>query len=342
VRGVPVVALNSHVDTSPETTGANVNPQVIESHDGGAISLGDSGLCITKEENPELADLVGKTLITTDGKTLLGGDDKAGIAIIMQAAETLRNEQTIPHGDVRILFTCDEEIGRGVQHVDLDSLNADVCYTLDGGGHGDIDVETFSADGATVTFHGTNIHPSIAKGRMVNSVRAAAEFIARMPRDSMAPEATEGREGFLHPYDLSGGVDETVLHVLLRDFDAAKLSNQAEILRKIASEVEKEVPGARVEVKVDKQYRNLGDGLTKEPRAIKFAEEAHKRLGKPWKCAIIRGGTDGSRFTELGLPTPNLSSGQHNPHSPKEFACLDEMVEASEVVVELLKIWAEK
>jgi tripeptide aminopeptidase len=213
---------------------------------------------------------------------------------------------------------------------------------LDGGGHGDIDVETFSADGATVTFHGTNIHPSIAKGRMVNSVRAAAEFIARMPRDSMAPESTEGREGFLHPYDLSGGVDESVLKVLLRDFDAAKLSNQAEILRKIASEVEKEVPGARVEVKVDKQYRNLGDGLTKEPRAIKFAEEAHKRLGKPWKCAIIRGGTDGSRFTELGLPTPNLSSGQHNPHSPKEFACLDEMVEASEVVVELLKIWAEK
>ena len=342
VDGVPVVALNSHVDTSPETTGANVQPNVIENYDGKDIALGTSGISITNTENPELADLVGKTLITTDGTTLLGGDDKAGVAIIMQVVETLLADPSIPHGDVRILFTCDEEIGMGVKHVDVSALKADVCYTLDGGGAGDIDAETFSADGALVTVEGINIHPSIAKDRMVNSLRGMAEFIARLPSETLAPEVTEGREGFLHPYDLTGAVDRSVLKVLLRDFETENLEKHAKVLHKIAPEVEQAVPGCRVTVEVSKQYRNLGDGLKKEPRAISHAEEAHKRLGKPYKLGAIRGGTDGSRLTELGLPTPNLSSGQHNPHSPREFACLDEMVEACEVVVELLKVWAGK
>lgn len=341
VSGAPVVALNSHVDTSPETSGANVNPQVIENYEGGDIPLGKSKLNITLNENPVLKELIGKTLITTDGTTLLGGDDKAGIAIIMQVVETLQNDPSIPHGDVRVLFTCDEEIGRGVQHVDVPSLGADVCYTLDGGGHGDIDVETFSADGATVTVHGTNIHPSIAKNRMVNSLRGMAHFIAKMPSDTMAPEVTEGREGFLHPYDLTGAVDKSVLRVLLRDFETDNLATHADTLQRIAREVEREIPGCCIEVDVKKQYRNLGDGLKKEPRAITYVEKAYERLGRSCKRAIIRGGTDGSQLTELGLPTPNLSSGQHNPHSPREFACLDEMVEACEVVVELLKVWAE-
>lgn len=340
VSGAPVVALNAHLDTSPETTGANVRPQVVERYDGTEIRLGNSGLSITQTENPELAKLVGKTLVTTDGTTLLGGDDKAGVSIIMQVAETLQQDHSVPRGDVRLLFTCDEEIGRGVQHVDLQKLNAAVCYTLDGGGQGDIDVETFSADGATVTFHGTNIHPSIAKDRMVNSIRAMAEFVARLPTATLSPESTEGREGFLHPYDSTGAVDQTVLKVLVRDFDTAKLAAHAAVLRTTAEEVQAAVPGVRIDVEITKQYRNLGDGLSSEPRAVAFAEEAHKRLGKPWKRAIIRGGTDGSRLTELGLPTPNLSSGQHNPHSPKEFACLDEMVDAAETVVELLGIWA--
>ena len=342
VDGAPVVALNSHVDTSPETTGANVKPNVIENYDGKEISLGLSGLKITFDGNPELHDLVGKTLITTDGTTLLGGDDKAGVAIIMQAVETLLADPSIPHGDVRILFTCDEEIGMGVKHVDVEKLNADVCYTLDGGGAGDIDAETFSADGALVTVEGVNIHPSIAKDRMVNSLRGVAEFISRLPSDKLAPEVTEGREGFLHPYDLTGAVDKSVLKVLLRDFETPNLVGLADLLHKVAKDVEAAVPGCRVNVDVTKQYRNLGDGLEKEPRAITFAEEAHKRLGKTYRLGSIRGGTDGSRLTELGLPTPNLSSGQHNPHSPCEFACLDEMVEASEVVVELLKVWAGK
>ncbi len=337
----PVVALNSHIDTSPETSGANVKPHVIDSFDGNDIALGDSGISITVQENPELQELVGKTLITTDGTTLLGGDDKAGLAIIMQVAETLQNNPEIPHGDVRILFTCDEEIGRGVQHVDVGSLAAQVCYTLDGGGHGDIDVETFSADGAVVTVSGVNIHPSIAKDRMVNSIRGMAEFIQRLPSDTLAPEVTEDREGFLHPYDMTAAVDKSVLKVLIRDFDTDKLASHAEVLHQIAKDVEASVPGCKVDVSVSKQYRNLGDGLKKEPRAIEFAEQAHERLGKPFKRTIIRGGTDGSQLTELGLPTPNLSSGQHNPHSPREFACLDEMMDASEVVLELLKVWAE-
>ena len=342
VENAPVVCLNSHIDTSPETTGANVRPNVIESYDGKEIALGSSGLSITLEENPELKELVGKTLVTTDGTTLLGGDDKAGIAIIMQVVETLLSDSSLPHGDVRVLFTCDEEIGLGVKHVDVDALKADVCYTLDGAGRGDIDSETFSADGALVTVYGTNIHPSIAKDRMVNSLRGVAEFIERMPSASMAPEVTDGRDGFLHPYDLSGAVDKSELKVLLRDFETDKLSAQADVLRMIASDVERAVPGCRVEVEVKKQYRNLGDGLKKEPRALAFAEEAHKRLGKSYRLSSVRGGTDGSQFTELGLPTPNLSSGQHNPHSPREFACLDEMFEACEVVVELLKVWSEK
>lgn len=340
IDGAPVVALNSHLDTSPETSGRDVKPQVIEDYAGGDISLGDSGLSITVDENPELSDLVGKTLVTTDGTTLLGGDDKAGIAIIMQVAETLVANPDIRHGDVRLLFTCDEEIGRGVKHVDVPALGASVCYTLDGGGSGDIDVETFSADGALVTIHGTNIHPSIAKDRMVNSLRGMAKFISKLPCDSMAPEVTEAREGFLHPYDLTGAVDRSVLRVLLRDFDTENLADQAKLLKKIAAEVEAEV-GCRVEVEVSKQYRNLGDGLKKEPRAVGFVEEAYKRLGRDYRKAIIRGGTDGSQLTELGLPTPNLSSGQHNPHSPREFACVDEMVEACEVVVGLLQVWGE-
>lgn len=340
VPGAPVVALNSHVDTSPETTGKDVQPNVIEAYNGQDIPLGQSGISITLAENPELKDLVGKTLITTDGTTLLGGDDKAGVAIIMQVVATLLENPDISHGDVRILFTCDEEIGLGVKHVDVDALQADVCYTLDGGGAGDIDTETFSADGATVTIYGTNIHPSIAKDRMVNSIKAMAEFLVRLPKDKLAPECTEGREGFVHPYELKAAVDKSEAKILLRDFETANLARHAEVLREIGREVEAAVPGCRVEIEVSRQYRNLGDGLNQEPRAVAFAEEAHRQLGKPFRLNAIRGGTDGSQLTERGLPTPNLSSGQHNPHSPREFACLDEMVEACEVVVELLKTWA--
>ena len=340
-RAVPVVAFNSHLDTSPETTGAGVKPQVIRNYRGGDIVLpGDATKVIRVVDNLELNELLGRTLVTTDGSTLLGADDKAGVAVIVELAAYLLEHPEISHGPVRVLFTCDEEIGHGVDHVDLQKLGATVCYTLDGSGAGEIDTETFSADLATVTVRGVNIHPSIGKGRMVNAVRAAAEFVARLPREKMSPETTDGRDGFLHPFDVHGGVAEMTLKILLRDFQAVNLAAQAELLRTTAAEVERKFPGARIQVDISKQYRNMAAGLVAEPRAVQFAQEAHRRLGRTAQLTIVRGGTDGSQFTERGLPTPNLSTGQHNPHSPLEWACLDEMVQAVEVLAELVQVWA--
>ena len=339
----PVVAFNAHVDTSPETTGKYVKPQVIENYAGGDIVLpGDAGKVIRVAENPELKTLVGRTLITTDGTTLLGSDDKSGVAVIMELAQHLVEHPEIPHGPVRILFTCDEEIGHGVDHVDLAKLGATVCYTLDGSGADEIDTETFSADLAVVTVRGVNIHPSIAKGRMVNSLRTAGEFLTRLPREGMSPETTAAREGFLHPYTLEGGVAETKIKILLRDFDTAQLAGKAELLKKLARETEAEFPGSSIDVTVIKQYRNLGDGLAREPRAVAYAQEAHRRLGRTAKLTTIRGGTDGSQLTERGLPTPNLSTGEHNPHSPLEWTCLEEMSAAVAVLIELVQVWGEE
>lgn len=342
-RPSPVIAFNAHLDTSPETSGKGVNPHLIRNYAGGDISLpADPSQVIRVEKTPALKDLVGKTLITTDGTTLLGGDDKGGVAVIMELAHWLSEHPEIPHGPVKVFFTCDEEIGRGAKHVDIETIGATACYTLDGSGAGMIDVETFSADLATVIFHGVNIHPAIAKDRMVNSIRAAGEFIARMPRDAMAPEVTHEREGFLHPYQLEGGVAQTRLRVLLRDFETANLARQGERLQSISRDVENAVPGVKIEVTISRQYRNMAEGLEREPRAVAFAQEAFRRLGIEAKLDIVRGGTDGSQFTEMGLPTPNLSTGQHNIHSPLEFACLDEMVIAGRMLVELVQIWTEK
>ncbi len=337
----PVVAFNAHLDTSPETSGAGVNPQVISSYPGGDIVLeGDDSQVITQAQCQELAGLVGKTLITTDGTTLLGGDDKAGVAIMMELAHHLMEHPDVRHGPVRLLFTCDEEIGRGALHVDIDKVDASVCYTFDGGGQDDVDVETFSADLATVKFSGVNIHPAIAKDKMINSIRGAGWFIQRMPHD-LAPEKTQDRDGFLHPYTIEGGVAGVTLKIILRSFETPQLSTYADQLRAIAQTVQGDVPGCQVQVEITKQYRNLGDGLKREPRAVEYAVEAHRRLGRQANLSIIRGGTDGSQFTGRGLPTPNLSSGQHNIHSPLEFACLDEMLAACEVGLEIVKIWAE-
>lgn len=340
-KSTPVVAFNAHVDTSPETTGKNVKPQVIRNYSGGDITLpADTSRVIRVAQNPELDGLKGKTLVTTDGTTLLGSDDKSGVAVIMELAQHLLEQPELKHGPVRILFTCDEEIGHGVDHVDLKKLGASVCYTLDGAAAGEIDTETFSADLAAIRVRGINIHPSIAKGRMVNALRVVGTFLDRLPRAGHSPETTDGRNGFLHPYDLQGGVAEASLKVLLRDFDTAGLAVKAELLKKLAKEVEQEHPGCSIEVTIKKQYRNLGDGLAKEPRAIAYAAEAHRRLGREPKLTIVRGGTDGSQLTERGLPTPNLSTGEHNPHSPLEWTCLEEMVAATEVCAELVQVWA--
>ena len=338
----PAIAFCAHLDTSPETSGADVKPRVIRDYSGGDIRFSaDPGQVIAVADNPALEKLVGSTLITSDGTTLLGADDKAGVAVIMEAVQYLAEHPQVEHPRVRVCFTCDEEIGRGVDHVDPGRIDAAVCYTLDGGGADEIDVETFSADLAIITIRGVNIHPSIAKGRMTNAVRAAADFLSRLPCDTLSPESTDQREGFFHPYEIRGGVDEANVRILLRDFQAAELERMADSLRQAMGMTKARFPEAQIEISIRRQYRNMADGLAKEPRAVAYAERALERLGRSPKRTIVRGGTDGSRLTELGLPTPNLSSGQHSPHSRLEWACLDEMVLAVRWLVELCKVWAE-
>lgn len=337
----PTIAWCAHLDTSPETSGKNVRPQVIERYAGGPIVLsGAPSQVIRPEEHPELNTLHGRTLVTSDGTTLLGADDKAGVAVIMEAAERLLKNPAARRGPVRICFTCDEEIGHGVDHIDLAKLGAAVCYTLDGQGADTVDVETFSADLAAVTVRGVNVHPGVAKGVMVNAIRAAADFIARLPRGA-APETTDGRQGFLHPYDLRGGVAEVKMQVLLRDFRSAALADWAGEIRRAAEATQREFPGVQIQVDVTPQYRNMSEGLAREPRAVEYAEEALRRLGRTPRRTIVRGGTDGSRLTELGLPSPNLAAGQHCPHSRQEWACLDEMAASVEWLVALAEVWAE-
>ncbi|MEM8665925.1 MAG: peptidase T [Planctomycetota bacterium] len=337
----PTVALVAHVDTSPESPGMDVNPQVIESYPGGDIEL-PSGSIISSDDCHELSALKGKTLVTTDGNTLLGGDDKAGVAIIMELAHTLIENPHLVHGPVRVLFTCDEEIGHGTDKIDLEKLGAMVAYTLDGGGAGVIDVETFSADAAVVRFVGHNIHPAIAKDRMVNALRAVSDFVTALPRENMTPETTEDRAGFIHPYGVTGGVGEASVELILRSFETKDLEDYADLIRATANRVAESMPGLEAHVEVRQQYRNLREGLAKLPEAVALAQQAFESLGRDWTSAIIRGGTDGSQLTEKGLPTPNLSSGQHNIHAVTEFACLDEMVEAVEHLIELLALWSEQ
>jgi tripeptide aminopeptidase len=343
VPGVPTIAFVAHVDTSPETTAKNCNPQVHRNYDGGDIVLpGDPTKVILVEKSPELAALKGKTIITTDGKTLLGGDDKAGVAVIMELARQLVANPAIPHGPIRVCFTCDEEVGRGVIHVDLNELAADVAYTLDGGGVGEIEAETFSADKAVVTITGVNTHPAYAKDKMVNAVKLAAKFLEMLPQASLSPETTEEREGFVHPYIIEGGVGEVKIQFLLRDFETFNLEKQADLLKSLGDSIIEGEPRAKVTVEVMPQYRNMRDGMAKEPRAVPFALEAIQRAGFTPKQTAIRGGTDGSRLTEMGLPTPNLSTGEHNIHSPLEWVCLEEMADNVKILVQLVQVWAGK
>jgi tripeptide aminopeptidase len=339
-KACPVIAWIAHVDTSPETSGRNVKPIVHRDYDGKDIALpGDPSKVIRVAECPDLARLTGRTIITTDGTTLLGSDDKSGVAVIMETASFLVAHPEIEHGSIRICFTCDEEIGRGVDHLDLTKLGADVGYTLDGAGVGEIDGGTFSADLAVVKISGVNIHPSIAKGRMVNAVRLAGMLLDRLPRQTLSPETTADREGFLHPYRIEGGVAETTVRILLRDFDTERLKDKANLLHNVGRLLSADYPAARIDVAITPQYRNMSDGLRREPRAVAFAQEAMRRAELEPKLTIVRGGTDGSRLTEMGLPTPNLSTGEHNIHSPLEWTCLEEMEIAARVLVELARVW---
>ena len=337
----PAIALIAHVDTSPEFSGTDVKPVLHENYDGSDIVLpGDPSRVIRVEENLALKSLIGATIVTTDGTTLLGADDKAGVAAIMAAADWLMNHPEILHGPIRLCFTCDEEIGRGIDKLDIKGLDSVCGYTLDGEGRGMIDFETFSADGATITVEGINTHPSEGKGKMVNSLRILSHFLAKLPEDRLSPETTDGRDGFIHPYVLEGGVAKAVAKIILRDFDTAKLAEQAALLESIAVDLRAAYPKATITVDVRQQYRNLADGLKSEPRALPKAEQAMKAAGLDPKLTIIRGGTDGSILTERGLPTPNLSTGEHNPHSPLEWTSKEELETAVNVLVELAKVWS--
>ncbi|MFN7447071.1 MAG: peptidase T [Pirellula sp.] len=339
VPNTKTILLNAHLDTSPEAPGDSVQPVVMERYTGGDILLAN-GDSITLGDTPELASLVGHTLVTTDGTTLLGGDDKAGVAAIMEIAQRLLHSPDLPHGPIRVLFTCDEEIGRGTKHFDLAKASATAGYTLDGGGSGSIDVETFSADMATVSFRGRNTHPSVGKGVMINALRAASHFVSLLPRDTLSPESTCDREGFLHPYRLDGNVGNSTVQILLRDFITQNLREHADTIRTAAEKTKQMFPGLEYELSVIEQYRNMGDVLRNHPAAVELAEKAFVQLGRPYKRDIIRGGTDGALMSALGLPTPNLSIGQFNIHSTREFASITMIEQAIEHMICLLGLWA--
>ncbi len=338
----PAIAWFAHVDTSPETSGTNVKPVVHADYDGRDIVLpGDPSKVVRVDENPTLATLHGGTIITTDGTTLLGSDDKSGIAVILSAAQHLLDHPDIAHGPIRLCFTCDEEIGRGTEKIDLAAIDAVCGYTLDGEGTAKIDTETFSADLAIVTVTGINTHPSMGKDKLVNAIRILGEFLSRLPAD-LSPECTSGRDGFVHPYEIQGGVAEARAQLILRDFETPKLADQAALLESIAAELRPLHPKASIEIEVRKQYRNMRDGLGREPRALTLGMQAIRDAGLEPQPTIIRGGTDGSGLTEMGLPTPNLSTGQHNPHSPLEWTSVEEMDAAKNVLIELARLWGKE
>jgi tripeptide aminopeptidase len=343
VKSAPTIAWLAHMDTSPEVSGKNVKPILHQKYNGQDIVLpGDKTKVIRVSEAEFLAGLKGKTIITSDGTTLLGADDKAGVAIIMTAAAELMSNAKIKHGPIRIVFTCDEEVGRGCERLNPRMIGAACAYTLDGEDEGLIENETFSADLATVTIAGYNIHPGLATGKMINSIRLAGQFLERLPWHTKAPETTSGRQGFLHPYVIEGGVPEVKIKILLRSFVTADLKEEARVLKTIARTIEEEFPRAKVRVDVKRQYRNMLEHLGKEPRAAELAVKAMKAAGIEPVFKSIRGGTDGSRLSEMGLPTPNLSVGMHNFHSKLEFVCLEQMESAVRVLLELASLWGKQ
>jgi tripeptide aminopeptidase len=338
---VPAIGFIAHVDTSPSVSGANVKPQVVEYRGGDIVLPGDSAVIITESENPELRHNVGKTIVTSDGTTLLGADDKAGVAIIMTAVQELLNNPGLIHGDIRIGFTPDEEVGAGTQYFDIRKFGARFAYTVDGDTAGELNKETFSADSAIITVYGRNIHPGTAKGIMVNSMRAIADIIVRMPKD-MAPETTEGYEPYIHPHNLQGEEEKSILKILLRDFKTSGLADSKSLLEGIIEEVKALHPKTRIELAINESYRNMREELEKDPRVLEYVWEAVKRAGLEPKWVPIRGGTDGSKLTAAGLPTPNIFTGGKNFHSKTEWASVSGMESAVSTLLHLSRIWAEK
>jgi tripeptide aminopeptidase len=341
-RVIPTIGFIAHVDTSPEMPGHDVKPIVHQRYDGRDLVLPDDPSVVLRgADNPALLSLVGSDIVTASGLTLLGADDKAGVAEIVAAAEHLMRHPEIPHGTVRIAFTPDEEIGRGADRFDVQRFGAVCAYTLDGGGLGELEYESFSADAITVTFKGFNTHPGYAKGRMINAIRVAADFVSRLPRTTMSPETTEGYEGYLHPYQLHAAADRTSVKVLVRDFVTGALAGKEALVMQIAEEVVGEHPGASFEAVVEESYRNMREVLEAHPQVVEFARDAIRRAGLEPVERPIRGGTDGSRLSFMGLPTPNLFAGEHNFHSRLEWVSSTEMDKAVEVIVRLCERWSE-
>jgi tripeptide aminopeptidase len=338
----PTVGLIAHMDTSSDESGANVKPQVVRNYDGGDIVLpGDPRKVLRASENPHLAERAGHDIVTTDGTTLLGADDKAGIAEIMGAVAYLAAHPDIEHAPIRVGFTVDEEVGRGVDHFDIEKFGADFAYTLDGSEVGRIDDETFSASEVRIRIEGHSVHPGTSKDKMVNAIKLAARIVERLPRDDRSPETTENYDGFVHPTRLVGTTAEAELRFIARDFDAQKLEEHETLLRGLADEIAKEEPRATVTVTVEESYRNMKEFLEAAPAVTEAGEEAARRTGiEPWR-EPIRGGTDGSMLSARGLLTPNIYTGAHQFHSVLEWASVQDMAASAATIVELVKLWAE-
>jgi tripeptide aminopeptidase len=338
----PTIGLIAHVDTSPDESGAGVSPQIVRRYDGGEIVLQRAPhLRIRPEESTLLRERIGHDIVTTDGTTLLGADDKAGVAEIVAAVAYLASHPELEHAPLRIAFTVDEEVGRGVEHFDIDTFGADFAYTLDGAELGRLDEETFSASEVRVRVVGHSAHPGTSKGKMVNAIKLAARLLEKLPRDRLSPETTEDRQGFVHPTRLTGAAAEATIVFIARDFDGEKLREHEQLLRDLAQEIEHEEPRARVEVTAKDGYRNMKEFLDARPRILEAAEEATRRVGLEPTRAAIRGGTDGAVLSARGLLTPNLFTGGQEYHSVKEWISVQDLATSAAVVVELARLWAQ-
>jgi tripeptide aminopeptidase len=342
-KKVPVICFCSHMDTSPDCSGANVKPQIVRDYRGGDIVLpADPAQVIRAAEHPDLAHQIGHDIVTSDGTTLLGADNKAGVAEIMDAAEFLVSHPQIKHGTIKILFTPDEEIGRGVDKVNLTKLGADYAYTMDGEAAGTIEDETFSADGATVTIQGVSVHPGFAKGRMEHAIKIASAIVDRLPKDTCSPETTEGREGFLHPTGIEGTLERATIGLIVRDFSEQGLKQKEALLESIVRDVMKEYPRSTYRIDIRPQYRNMKEVIDRHPEIMDHAVEAVRRAGLKPVRSSIRGGTDGSRLSAMGLPCPNIFAGEHAFHSRLEWVSRQDMEKAAETIVHLAMIWEER
>ncbi|GAB2651652.1 peptidase T [Flavihumibacter cheonanensis] len=339
-RKVPVICFCSHVDTAPDCSGTGVQPIVHAAFTGEPIVLPqDTSQVITIEEHPYLKEKIGDDIITASGTTLLGADDKAGVAIIMELAAYLSSNPQIQHGAIKILFTPDEEIGRGVDKVDLKILGADIAYTMDAGELGSLEDENFSADGMTIYFHGIAAHPGSAKGKLINAIKLAGEFVASLPKEKLAPEVTEGRAGFVHPVRITGSAELAQVDFIIRDFDTPKLGEYEFLLQHLADEIVLNYPGARTTYEVKEQYRNMKEVLQHHPKVTALAEQAMLNCGIRPRKFPIRGGTDGARLSFMGLPCPNLFTGEMSLHSKQEYVSVQDMEKSFAVLVELVQLW---